>query len=185
MRASQASHGDAHDKAEERYRDADEHNQAVVRPMQPPSHRDEQVVEQIDADEEQQPPMIDIGRSSRIPLPKNRDKVSTTATTTPIHGVSAPSIRHGRVRTNAWHPGPLPPVPAHMPARPVTRNSRLRSTSTPVATSMPFTYTSRQRSVTSVTVRSVGTCPATTRQSTAPRSPGPKAGHPPLPGSPT
>ena len=49
-------HGDAHNKAEDRNRDADEHNQAVVRPMQPPSHLDEPGVEQIDPDEEQQPP---------------------------------------------------------------------------------------------------------------------------------
>ena len=54
------------------------------------------------------PPMIDIGSKVRIPFPKNRERPSTKATTTPTQGVSAPNIRHGRVTTNAWHPGCAP-----------------------------------------------------------------------------
>ena len=49
------SRGNALDEAERRDDDADQHDRAVVRPVQPPADADQPAVEQVDPDEQQDP----------------------------------------------------------------------------------------------------------------------------------
>ena len=103
----------------------------------------------------------------------------TSAATTPVRRVDAPSNLLRREAGTTMVEMVPPPNPATALATPVTRNSRSQSSSCPAASSRPATFMITQMKATTIRVSMCGSCAARAAHSTLATSAGPSGGHSP------